>query len=116
MFGNGHPIYGNFEFANNANVFGGNVYTPPTNIGLGYGYHVPETPKPYDYREHTDEIHDIEQLVIYIKKEFERLDARLDSIENSQETNIEEIKAEINKTKGDLEYKISTIYIPYRSR
>jgi hypothetical protein len=100
-----------FEVTDNSTFNYSDFYNSPF-TGLGQGYipqQMPLPSNPYEYRNHTDEICNIQQLVSYIKKEFERLDARLDKIENEQKIDAENIKAEIKRAEAELNHRIKMI-------
>lgn len=91
-------------------------YKSPTNFGFsGYISTIPQPEPKYKYRDHTEDIHTVEELVLYMKEEFNRIDERLDQIENNNKNNIKDIKADIDDARRQIMNKSSFVYVP-RSR
>ena len=72
--------------------------TPTTTGGPGISY----TNSPNYYENNTQNIHSIEELAGYLKKEFERLDRRIDEIEQREISNTTDIKQDISRTKSEV--------------
>lgn len=84
------------------NPFEPNVYIPPSGVGFPK---TPEPPKPV--------FNNIEDLSKYIVEEFEKINARLDQIEENQNCNTEKIREDIERSKNELGSKV---YFAYTTR